>query len=191
MLYLVGGAPRAGKTNLSKRFLEATGIPYFGIDYLKMGIARGLPEFGLDPNSNDMLIARKLWPIVRGMVRTYVENEETCLLEGAYFLPEYVAELREELPGQIRSCFIGYAEIDTKTMVRQLRHYDDATMDLGWVDGDDSENVEFLKAFSRYVKEECEKHSLKYFENSTNYWKTLDAAVRYLSESRETSSTHQ
>jgi adenylate kinase family enzyme len=50
MLYLLGGSPRAGKSTMAKKFLSETGVPYFGLDYLKMGIARGKPEYGVDPN---------------------------------------------------------------------------------------------------------------------------------------------
>lgn len=67
MLYLLGGSPRAGKSTTARQFLCETGIPYFGLDYLKMGIARGLPEYGVDPNGGDLIIAKQLWPVVKGL----------------------------------------------------------------------------------------------------------------------------
>ena len=96
MLYLVGGSPRAGKSTIARKFLSQTGVPYFGLDYLKMGLARGLPEYGVDPNNDDRITAQKLWPVVKGMAMTYVENKEDCLLEGVYLLPEYAAELHRK-----------------------------------------------------------------------------------------------
>jgi hypothetical protein len=42
MLYLIGGAARSGKTNLSKRLLTGKSIPYFCIDYLVSAIDRTL-----------------------------------------------------------------------------------------------------------------------------------------------------
>ena len=74
MLYLVGGSPRAGKPTIARRFVSKTGIPCFGLDYLKMGLARGLPEYGVDPNKDDLVTAKQLWPIVRGMAMTYVQR---------------------------------------------------------------------------------------------------------------------
>lgn len=185
MLYLVGGAPRAGKSTLAREFLAATGVPHFGIDYLKMGIARGLPEYGVDPNNDDLITARQLWPVVRGMAMTYVENEEDCLLEGAYLLPEYVAELQETLNGQIRACFVGFAEVDTMLKVRQMRDHAAQTGHGDWTSDEDDEameHVEFLKEFSSYVRDACSEHGLRYFETSTDHWKSIRAAVQYLSE---------
>ena len=68
--------------------------------------------------------------------------------------------------------------------VRQLRHFGRLSGELDWASDDDHqaiENVEFLKAGSEYIKEECDKYDLKYFENSTDHWQTIDAAVQYLS----------
>ena len=67
MLYLVGGSPRAGKSTIARKFLSQTGVPYFGLDYLKMGLARGLPEYGVDLNNDDRITAQKLWPVVKGI----------------------------------------------------------------------------------------------------------------------------
>ena len=66
--------------------------------------------------------------------------------------------------------------------VQQLRCFGETG---DWSSKDDdlaAEQVEFLKAFSVYIKEECSKHGLKYFENSTNHWKMIDTVVTYLSE---------
>jgi hypothetical protein len=186
MLYLLGGSPRAGKSMMAKQFLSETGVPYFGLDYLKMGLARGRPELGVDPNGGDLIIAQQIWPVVRGMAMTYVENREDCLLEGTYLLPEYVAELQQILKDSIRACFVGFAEIDTWEKVRQIRDYGAQNGELDWSSDDDDEarqKVEFLKEFSMYVKAECEKHGLTYFESAPNHAETINRVVRFLSES--------
>lgn len=182
MLYLLGGSPRAGKSTIGKRFTSETGISYFGLDYLKMGIARGMPEFGLDPNAGDMVIARQLWPVVRGMAMTCVENSETCLLEGTYLLPEYISELQEMYGDKIRACCVGYADVDTMEKVRQIRDFWAVSGEGDWSSEDDEEairKVEFLKRFSMDIRKACEKYGLTYFENSSDYWKTVDQVVRF------------
>jgi hypothetical protein len=82
MLYVVGGAPRAGKTPIDGKFTRDTGIPFFSIDYLKMGLSRGIPEYGVIPNKDDLITAGQLWPVLQGMGRTYLENNGDNLLEG-------------------------------------------------------------------------------------------------------------
>ena len=181
MLHLLGGAPRAGKTTISHKFTRQTRIPSLGLDYLKMGLARGLPHLGIDPLEGDRITAGKLWPVVRGMAHTYVENREDILLEGACILPEYAAELCRDLPGQIHSCFVGYADIDTAAKVEQLRRYAGDNGDWSSDDDDEAiENVEFLKSFSQEIRLECERYGLRYFESSPDHWSTIDAVLRYL-----------
>ena len=183
MLYLLGGSPRAGKSKMARLFTSETGIPCFELDYLKMGIARGMPEYGLDPNGGDQTIARQLWPVVKGMAMTYVENGRDCLLEGTYLLPEYVVELQQLYRDRIRACFVGYAAIDTWDKVRQLRDYGALSGEWDWSSNDDDEarqKVEFLKQFSVYMKAECDKYGLTYFENSSDHQKTIDEVVRFL-----------
>lgn len=183
MLYLLGGSPRVGKTTLSKKFTSETGIPSFGLDYLKMGLARGLPELGVNPNGGDLNIAKQIWPIVKGMAMTYIENNEEYLLEGTYLLPEYVAELQQMCGNQIRSCFIGYAEIDTAEKVRHIREYGEQNDEMDWSSDNEEEakeKVEFLKKFSVYIKTECNKYGLTYFENATDHKKAIVDIIHFL-----------
>ena len=42
------------------------------------------------------------------------------------------------------------------------------------------EKVAFLKKFSVYIKDECDKYALRYFENSSDHWQTVDEVVRFL-----------
>lgn len=183
MLYLLGGSPRVGKTTTSKLFLTETGIPYLGLDYLKMGIARGWPDCGVDPNDGDLVIAEQLWPVVKGMALTLYERDEDYMLEGTYLLPEYVADLQEMIGGSIRACFVGCAEVDTWEKVLQIRNYGKLNGEMDWSSDNDEEailQVEFLKEFSAYMKDECEKYGLKYFESSSDHAKTIENIVRYL-----------
>ena len=180
MVYLVGGAPRAGKSTIAERFMQEAGVPYQSIDYIKMGLARGAPILDIDPNRDDFVTAKQLQPILEGMIRTYVENGDSYLLEGGYFLPEYIAALREELGEEIKAVFVGYADIDTMQKARTMRMYCGRHRD--WVSDDDSEmikNVESLKAFSEAIRDGCREYGLAYFESS-DHMRTIDAVVQYL-----------
>lgn len=184
MLYLLGGSPRAGKTMMSKQFLKQTGVPYLGLDFLKMGISRGLPEYGVDPNGGDLVIAKQIWPVVKGMVVTLFEEGEDYMLEGTYLLPEYVVELQEMMGDVIRSCFVGYAEMDTWEKVGYIRAHAIRSGNKDWSSEDDTEayeRAEFLKQFSVYIRDECEKYGLKYFESESDHQKTITNVVQFLS----------
>lgn len=48
MLYLIGGAPRAGKSMLAQRMLEQQKVAYFPTDLLTMGLTKAMPHLGLE-----------------------------------------------------------------------------------------------------------------------------------------------
>ena len=85
MVILIAGASHTGKTLLAQRMLEAYGYPYLSIDHLKMGLIRS-GNTTLTPEDDDALTAY-LWPIVREMVKTAIENGQNLIVEGCYIPP--------------------------------------------------------------------------------------------------------
>ena len=82
MIILIAGASHVGKTILAQRMLEKVKYPYLSIDHLKMGLIRsGLTE--LTPEDDDKL-TDYLWPIVREIIKTAVENGQNLIVEGCY-----------------------------------------------------------------------------------------------------------
>lgn len=100
MIILIAGASHAGKTALAQRLLERHGYPYLSIDHLKMGLIRA-GRTPLTPEDDDAL-TDYLWPIVREMVKTAIENGQHLIVEGCYipfdwahdFEPRYLAHIR-------------------------------------------------------------------------------------------------
>lgn len=101
MVILLTGGSHVGKTLWSQRMMERYGYPYLSIDHLKMGLIRsGLCP--LTPESPDGALTAFLWPIVREIVKTAVENGQNLIVEGCYipfdwrrdFEPDYLAEIR-------------------------------------------------------------------------------------------------
>ena len=72
MIVLITGASHTGKTVLAQRLLDKYRYPYLSIDHLKMGLIRS-GNTSLTPEDDDKLTAY-LWPIVREMIKTAVEN---------------------------------------------------------------------------------------------------------------------
>ena len=82
MIILITGASHTGKTLLSQRLLETCHYPYLCIDHLKMGLIRsGNTE--LTPEDDDSL-TEYIWPIVREIVKTAIENHQHLIVEGCY-----------------------------------------------------------------------------------------------------------
>ena len=82
MILIITGASHTGKTALAQRLMEQYGYPYLSIDHLKMGLIRsGNTE--LTP-ADDRALTEYLWPIVREMIKTAIENRQNYIVEGCY-----------------------------------------------------------------------------------------------------------
>ena len=100
MIYLITGASHTGKTALSQRLLEALKFTYLSIDHLKMGLIRS-GNTTLTPDDDDKL-TDYLWPIVRELIKTAIENKQNLIVEGCYipfdwrkdFDAEYISEIK-------------------------------------------------------------------------------------------------
>ena len=82
MIILIAGATHTGKTAYAQRLLETYRYPYLSVDHLKMGLIRS-GQTDITPMDDDKLTAY-LWPIVREMVKTAIENKQNLIVEGCY-----------------------------------------------------------------------------------------------------------
>lgn len=83
MIILISGASHTGKTVLAQRLLEKYKYPYLSIDHLKMGLIRS-NNTTLTPMSEDSELTSYLWPIVREIIKTAIENNQNLIVEGCY-----------------------------------------------------------------------------------------------------------
>ena len=83
MIVLLTGASHTGKTALAQKLLEKYSYPYLSIDHLKMGLIRS-GNTDLTPMSDTDELTNYLWPIVREMIKTAIENEQNLIVEGCY-----------------------------------------------------------------------------------------------------------
>ena len=100
MILLIAGATHAGKTAYAQKLLEKYSYPYLSIDHLKMGLIRS-GQTELTPMDDDKL-TDYLWPIVREMIKTAIENRQNLIVEGCYipfdwqkdFTPDYLENIQ-------------------------------------------------------------------------------------------------
>ena len=100
MIVLIGGASHAGKTLLAQRLLEKYHYPYLSIDHLKMGLIRS-GNTNLTPMDDDKL-TDYLWPIVREMIKTAIENRQNLIVEGCYIPFDWEKDFDEGYRKEIR-----------------------------------------------------------------------------------------
>ena len=94
MIIIITGASHTEKTLLAQRMLEKYKFPYLSIDHLKMGLIRS-GNTKLTPEDDDKLTTY-LWPIVREMIKTAIENKQNLIVEGCYIPFNWRKDLDEE-----------------------------------------------------------------------------------------------
>lgn len=80
--------------------MEKYKYPYLSIDHLKMGLIRsGYTD--LTPLSSDRELTEYLWPVVREIIKTVIENGQNLVVEGCYipfdWEKDFAAEYREKI----------------------------------------------------------------------------------------------
>ena len=100
MVILITGASHTGKTRLAQLMLEKHRYPYLSIDHLKMGLIRS-GNTDLTPEDDDAL-TEYLWPIVREMTKTAIENGQNIIVEGCYIPFDWRKDFDERYLPSIR-----------------------------------------------------------------------------------------
>lgn len=118
MIVLIAGASHTGKTALAQRLLEKYQYPYLSIDHLKMGLIRSR-NTALTPLSEDTALTEYLWPIVREILKTAIENRQNLIVEGCYIPFDWEKDFSEEYRVHIRY----YCLVMSQRYIRN--HFDD------------------------------------------------------------------
>jgi len=181
MLIFIGGAARTGKGMLARRLLAEMQLPSLSLDVLKMGLARGVPDFPIDPDAGGALVAERLWPLVREMSISLLHEQMDYVFEGE-ILPKNVDALRHAYPTQVHACFLGYTKITPTQKLHEIRNHPGHPNDWPreYPDTDLLTIIEREIAFSRYVQAECVRYNFRYFDMSDNFMPLLDEVVAYL-----------
>ena len=82
MVIIITGASHTGKTVLAQKLLEKYKFPYISSDHIKMGLIRS-GYTSLTPEQDIELIGY-LWPVIREMIKTVIENDQNLIIEGCY-----------------------------------------------------------------------------------------------------------
>ena len=100
MIILITGASHTGKTLLAQKMLEKYKYPYLSIDHLKMGLIRS-GNTVLTPEDDESLTGY-LWPIVREIMKTVIENQQNLIVEGCYIPFDWRESFDEQYLQSIR-----------------------------------------------------------------------------------------
>lgn len=174
MVLLIAGASHTGKTALAQRLLEKYKYPYLSIDHLKMGLIRsGNTE--LTPMSDDKELTDYLWPIIREIIKTVIENGQNLIIEGCYIPFDWAKDFGEEYLRYIKYCCLVMSELYIQCHFQDILANAD-TIEMRLDDSDCtmesliSENAEALKM--------CRKYGVNYLLIDKSY--SEDTDIEYI-----------
>ncbi len=180
MVILISGASCTGKTLLSKKIMENHSISYYSIDHIKMGLYRGSFDCGFIPTDDNEFIGEKLWPIIKGIIMTAIENHQDLIIEGAYMFPEYLSDFSVDYLKHILPVFICFSEkyirLNYMTGILKYRH----VVETRGYDEDRSPEV-FINDHMNLMRK-CEERDTKYFAIEMNYEEEMDQIYRFIKE---------
>lgn len=157
MIILITGASHTGKTALAQALLEKYKYPYLSIDHLKMGLIRS-GHTKLTPG-DDSELTDYLWPIVREMIKTAIENRQNLIVEGCYIPFDWSKDFEPGYLEQIRYCCLVMSEDYIKGHFAAIKKYADVIerrLDDGWC------TIENISADNARFLELAQKHQVNY-----------------------------
>ena len=157
MIFLIGGATHTGKTLFAQKLLQKYGYPYLSIDHLKMGLIRS-GNTAMTPMDDDKL-TDYLWPIVREMIKTAIENGQNLIVEGCYIPFDWQRDFGEAYRKEIRYVCLVMSQRYIQT------HYAEIIAHAGVIENrlDDSDlTMQKLMEENEHNLAQCIAHSCDY-----------------------------
>ncbi len=122
MIILIAGASHTGKTLLAQKLLEKYKYPYLSIDHLKMGLIRS-GNTNLTPMSKDSELIAYLWPIVREMIKTAIENNQNLIVEGCYIPFDWQKDFEKEYLKKMKYYCLIFSEKYINNHFTEIKQY--------------------------------------------------------------------
>lgn len=158
MILLIAGASHTGKTKLAQDLLEKLHYPYLSIDHLKMGLIRA-GHTDLTPVDEDDRLTAYLWPIVREIIKTAIENDQNLIVEGCYIPYDWQKDFDKDYLPHIKYVCLVMTEGYIRKHFDDIRAYASIIEDRG---DDEGCNMEALIADNAMALERCRQYGQNY-----------------------------
>lgn len=164
MILLITGASHTGKTLLAQKLLESYKYPCLSLDLLKMGLIRS-GNTDLTPE-NDRALVSYLWPIVREIIKTAIENSQNLIIEGCYIPFDWRKDFTDEYQKNIRYCCLvmsrSYIEGHFEDIKKYANVIEQRLDDTGYT-------MDFVLEDNAYFLSMCQTHDCNYILIEESY----------------------
>lgn len=164
MIILITGASHTGKTLLAQKLLEKYRYTYWSIDLLKMGLIRS-GYTTLTPE-DDMELETLMWPILREIIKTAIENNQDLIVEGGYIPFDWKKDFDDDYLEEIRYyCLVMSSDFIENHFsdIKKNANIIEQRIDDSWctIDSVLEDNANYLK--------KCQKYNLNYILIDDDY----------------------
>lgn len=174
MIYLIGGAPRVGKTILASRILARNNISCLSTDVIRNFLEHSPSKIGvLDLEEADR--PKAFAPYFFQLLRILQKKYPNYVIEGDIFTPEQVASLQEAIT--LKCCFLGSSNI-TLEDITQIDPSPNWVKKL--LPEEQVEVPERVMLRSVFFKTEAAHHNFPYFDIYPNRDMALESAYAFL-----------
>ena len=179
MIYLIGGAPRSGKSILGQRFSAKLKIGWTSTDLLiallqLKGDECVKNEWNASPEAI-RTAADWFFPYLERFIWGATSLSDSYTIEGVDFLPEQVAQLSSQYP--IRSVFLGCSHMSLERFTHfpgRSRGYANLPEDMR------RQIIRDVPKWSEFVRQEAERFDYSYVDTSHDFQAALKEAEAIL-----------
>ncbi len=175
---IIAGTPRAGKTTLCLELLKY-GFIHYKVDSIKRGICKA---FGYDQHDWKFL-NEKITEIVNTIIHENgtdtVYGYEYYAMDTVHMLPEDTKLIKED----VLIVYLGYTDIEPQEKLKEMRKYDKKHYWSSYLS--DEELLRMINAdieLSKWIKEDCHRLNIKYYDTSYNRDEVLKEVLDYIIE---------
>ncbi|MBP9747683.1 hypothetical protein KBD13_01975 [Patescibacteria group bacterium] len=199
MIYLIGGAPRVGKSIIANKVTEAMNATLVSTDDLCSEVTKvlspeekkrrfPLPGFSGTASENTLtpeervelqcISASSLVPALDTVIASALSEHRDLVIEGVHLLPEYVSRLHTQYGAEnVRVLFLGLSDVES--IVEGIVQN---TSPSNWMRNSDKEVIRqvagFVAAFSVHIQKKAEAAGFPYQERTADF----ESDVRRFSE---------
>ncbi|MFZ2587087.1 MAG: hypothetical protein WAZ18_03020 [Alphaproteobacteria bacterium] len=183
MLYLIGGASRAGKSILGRTMARKYGLSYASIDDSMYALIEGMPTAGIYWEDSEHTKANKMWPYLQRRLGYMAKDGMNYVMDSMAFQPEHTTALTN-MGVPFRICWLGYP---SETVERKLAKVQSAKgLPNDWLNEKSiqvqRDHLDEQIFISRELQWRCSKQGLQFFDTSSDFQDTLAKAEFYLME---------
>ena len=193
---IIAGVPRAGKSTMSNMLSRKFGYQHVSMDSIIAGIESVFPELGIEwwwwssgeeSERIDKIrnASEKVALFIKAMLESeeYDEFEPGMVVDILQLLPEHYIKYLND-----KNCEIAYfitSDVTPEERFAIHRTYDtEKDYSFYFTDEEMHSNCEFVVERSLFLKEQCIKYGLPYYETAKNRVMTFEKFIQSLEERR-------